>query len=1321
MEGSAQHSNGVNDDAMVELIRLSQSPYISSLLSEDEATLEGKDLSEDEAFQDLLSRMNDASLDSDIQAVSVGVTGGAVGYQQKVYENASSALKRGIEQGNFDLFENSNTGPLDRGVVEGIAEKADDFAKLANNLKHIGIAVTAGVAGYNIANAPEGENLAQAEKEVVAISASVITGVITTAAFGVVFPATFAAIIGAVAATGVSVALTDEDENGDALIDTVVDDINSALEPLSQALDDVFGKLSDFINNDLANWDPFGLSPDADDLPSFDQAERKASPIVIDLDGDGLETLSREDGIHFDHDGNGLAEKSGWVAADDGMLVRDLNDNGQIDSGRELFGDQTLLKNGNRATNGFEALAELDSNGDGQVDAEEVDQQGVLIWRDASGDGKAQEDELLSFAEAGLASVAIDYRNVIEVDGQGNDILQRGEAQTESGETREAADIWFAIDPQDTQLVERLTLSDTVVALPDIAAFGKVFDLHQAMMRDPILESLVQQFVDADSDVTRQALLEPLIYQWTGAADTDPNSRDEYGHVYIDARKVVALEALVGRGYDSGQGGNFVQGLQAANILEAQFARFESYVHGQLLMRSDFRDVFNTLTLTIEFDGSSLRPALDTTVFASSLRGLVDAGRGDEVVNIIKVIQDADSYSTPLKEVTEALRLDAALVPWLERTAMTGTAKDDIVKGTRNDDWIDGREGNDRLEGGVGNDTYHYDLGDGSDIINDTGGLDTLAFGVGITQDDLTVTRDATNLFITLPDGAGGSATLRLERVFDTENNLRSTAIERFTFADGNDVGVEQLIEQIDQKATEEDDRLYGFDGDDHFDGLEGNDRIVGGAGNDVLIGGEGNDTLRGGAGNDRLFGGNGDDALEGGSGADTYYFAAGWGVDRINNYARGGDSAKDVIRFADDIIPGDIVVRRSGNDLLLTREGSADRIQVANYFNGADVGIHAVDVIRFGDGTEWGTDIIREKVMTPTQDKDELYGTNAGETLVGLGGDDLIRGSGGNDVLLGGEGNDILYGDDGEDRIDGGSGNDTLYGGKGQDTFIHGKGGGHDLIASRDQVAHRLDIVELGISNSTDALFTRDENQVSIISRETVGDRLDIDHFLEEDRSGSTVKTLRFADGTEWTVEDVRDRLTTPTEGDDYLYGDNGDDLISGGDGNDVLDGGSGTNRLEGGAGDDTLRVSASSRDSIFNGGVGDDRLELGRYGNVIEFDLGDGHDTVVQPSYVHTSSRYGDTLKLGAGITADDLWLSRDGSNLTLHVSDDDALTFAEVLNSNGSLNSARTVTHIRFDDGTELSGSGLGAMGLVLRGTESDNILEGWSGTNRLEGGA
>lgn len=110
-------------------------------------------------------------------------------------------------------------------------------------------------------------------------------------------------------------------------------------------------------------------------LPSFEgcfstgeQTFTRIDPIILDLDGDGIETTSLENNVNFDLDANGFAESTAWVNWDDGLLVSDRNSNGYIDSGRELFGDQTLLNNGQLATSGYQALAELDSNLDGKID-----------------------------------------------------------------------------------------------------------------------------------------------------------------------------------------------------------------------------------------------------------------------------------------------------------------------------------------------------------------------------------------------------------------------------------------------------------------------------------------------------------------------------------------------------------------------------------------------------------------------------------------------------------------------------------------------------------------------------------------------------------------------------------------------------------------------------------------------------------------------------------------------------------------------------------------------------------------------------------------
>ncbi len=129
-------------------------------------------------------------------------------------------------------------------------------------------------------------------------------------------------------------------------------------------------------------------------------ASTTRSPLVVDLDGDGVETTTEEDGVYFDHDNNGFAEKTAWVGKDDGLLVRDINNNGQIDDGTELFGNNTVLSNGQKATNGFEALKDLDSNNNNVFDSSDTAWNQVKVWKDANQNGKVDEEELLTLEQA---------------------------------------------------------------------------------------------------------------------------------------------------------------------------------------------------------------------------------------------------------------------------------------------------------------------------------------------------------------------------------------------------------------------------------------------------------------------------------------------------------------------------------------------------------------------------------------------------------------------------------------------------------------------------------------------------------------------------------------------------------------------------------------------------------------------------------------------------------------------------------------------------------------------------------------------------------
>ncbi len=110
-------------------------------------------------------------------------------------------------------------------------------------------------------------------------------------------------------------------------------------------------------------------------------------PLVLDLDGDGLELTARTNlSPVFDLDGDGFAEPIGWVRPDDGLLVYDQNGNGQIDDIGELFGSPT--------TSGFADLAAHDANADGRIDAADGIFASLRVWQDLDQD--AEVDAALS-------------------------------------------------------------------------------------------------------------------------------------------------------------------------------------------------------------------------------------------------------------------------------------------------------------------------------------------------------------------------------------------------------------------------------------------------------------------------------------------------------------------------------------------------------------------------------------------------------------------------------------------------------------------------------------------------------------------------------------------------------------------------------------------------------------------------------------------------------------------------------------------------------------------------------------------------------------
>lgn len=128
---------------------------------------------------------------------------------------------------------------------------------------------------------------------------------------------------------------------------------------------------------------------------------RPVAPIVFDLDGDGIEFVSMDAGVTYDHDDDGVRDRTGWVGADDAFLALDRNGDGVIAGRNEL----SFVGDVDGAVSDLEGLRAFDTNANGLLDSGDAGFDSFRIWQDLNQDGVSQEDELRSLAAAGVVSL----------------------------------------------------------------------------------------------------------------------------------------------------------------------------------------------------------------------------------------------------------------------------------------------------------------------------------------------------------------------------------------------------------------------------------------------------------------------------------------------------------------------------------------------------------------------------------------------------------------------------------------------------------------------------------------------------------------------------------------------------------------------------------------------------------------------------------------------------------------------------------------------------------------------------------------------------
>lgn len=829
-------------------------------------------------------------------------------------------------------------------------------------------------------------------------------------------------------------------------------------------------------------------------------------PLVLDIGESGIELTSIENGVHFDLDNNGFAELTAWIGTEDGFLTLDRSGNGFIDNGGELFGDQVVLSDGSISSSGFAALADLDENSDGVIDANDREFVNLRVWVDENHNGVSESSELMPLSKLDIVSIDLNYTVADFMDSETGTIIAETALvslrEDGSGEhnTTTISEFWFVVDTSDT-------------TKGNVFTNGNIPDIMVAIAEDDtgVLANLYDNFSTANNISDKRYYLKKILYFVTGANNVPIKSRG--GN--IDARDLKVIEQFMGADFVGIDGGSMPNS-NAANILKSLYIRIEDLYFNLLNRRTESGDYLNNIC---PYKYGEKQVDVYWGVFDLYINELLENGEDVDLAlygatTYLRTFDSAYGTSTfkPFSEYYAAKNQYFSNIIALAESGTTylGTATNDTYSGTANNDFIFGEEGddtlhggngmdgifggegndtlyggndedylnggigNDTLYGGDGNDTLYGDDGDdildggtGNDILYGGAGNDTyvLAKGYGsdtiIDSDGLNTLRfKVLNPLDILVNGTGDyDATITIKGTNDTLVIKDFRKGEEYANYDLEFDGVKMHV--TDQgspfrhiyggngddvlKAVVDNSIMHAFGGNDTVYGSDGNDIIYGNEGDDVLYAGSGNDLVYGGDGDDILDGGEGDDFLYGGSGNDTYVFGRNYGTDIISD-----NEGVSTIKMAEGISIDELDIISVGEDIVIAIKDSEDKLIINGFAEKSDHYILEVG----GESVSLKDNITADEseFLSGSEESDYIVnesssviaGGSGDDRIIGNDEDEIIFGDRGNDQILSGGGNDVIFGGSGDDYINGGDGNDMIDGGSGND-FIDG-GIGDDI-----------------------------------------------------------------------------------------------------------------------------------------------------------------------------------------------------------------------------------------------------------------------------------
>ena len=892
-----------------------------------------------------------------------------------------------------------------------------------------------------------------------------------------------------------------------------------------------------------------GTFADIDDIFNRDGEYYNYDPLVLDLDGDGIEIIDVNNNrtIYFDHNNDGIKTATSWVSSDDGLLVLDRNNDGIINTGTELFGDSTLLDNGTSALNGFSALSELDSDHNGVIDKEDELFSNLNIWRDFNGDGISQAEELFSLSEIGINKIDLSYSNSYkELSG---DNIEEGQSYyiDNEGGSRLISDLNFSFSKFNRTFIEDIYLTDEQSMQLNLGGSGSVRDLREAATLSQELNLYLEEFKSAKTKAEQMSILPVLVRAW---AKTSINYSENIKLLPADHKTTNDGTKIIGQSTKpldlsdsedlkyieenlldelavidafSGMGGNIYY-IDKKDITKIQQSIIDTYsaicesIYRMLIINTRLVPYYDAIEVNSLFvpNFDSMLSLFEHKFLEDPLNAFIDLGEllsyekpSEGLAPLYALFDEFIKYSIDHScayEWAEALGLSTLektgfIIGEAQNENISGTISTDYIYTSAGDDIIHSQAGDDIIWGGTGKDILYGE--NGNDLLDGGAGDDTLYGEKGNDRLDGGAGND------TLSGGAG-TDTYRFTAGHgnDTVTDKASSTINRLVFEGAQSakllmkkVGYNLIIQAYgtDDAVTVKD-FFYGTDNnrfelifDDRTMSMEelhaAGFPVYGTDANNSVSGWNNDDTLYGYGGNDSLYGYAGNDTLDGGAGDDTLYGEK--GNDRLDggagNDTLSGGAGTDTYRFTAGHGNDTVTDKASSTINRLVFEGaqSAKLLMKKVGYNLIIQAYGTDDAVTVKDFF-YGTDNNRFELIFDDRTMSMEELHAAGFPVYGTDANNSVSGWNNDDTLYGYGGNDSLYGYAGNDTLDGGAGDDRLIGGEGSDVYKFYEGHGQDTLND-------------GASVSINKLVF-DGAHINYVSMEKKGDDLVINAYRNED-----------------------------------------------------------------------------------------------------------------------------------------------------------------------------------------------------------------------------